>query len=719
MDNYLNNLNEEQLDAVTSVDKPLRIIAGAGSGKTRVITSKIIYLIKGCNISPKKILAVTFTNKAANEMKNRVVDSLNEIGINPLITTFHSLCVRILKEDGEYIGLTKDFTIIDSAEQARIVNKIKKQLNLSDSLLLSNKKIISKICGWKSKKLSIDYLEETIFNNDEKKIIRIYQHYLNELSEKNYVDFDDLILKTHSLFYNELDIRNKWKNRFDYILVDEFQDTNYEQYDLIKWLSKDSNLTVVGDPDQTIYSWRGAKIKIILDFNNHFKSAKTIFLNRNYRSTKNILNLANQFISNNKQREEKNVHTTNENGAPIKIKEAASRNYEARFVADEIKLLVEKNNYKYSDIFILYRVNAWSQEFEKEFQNKSIPFQLIGGFKFKDRKVIKDVTAMLKSVSFKDNLSVEHFLSTIPKVGQVSIEKLVSKADSMNISLFQLLTLHLDEALIINKNLKDISNSLVQVTSIVDKNISVLETCKKILELSHYMSRFNPKDNDDREAMSNIDAYLDQMNNFDNQYIHNNETNIVKDFLYGEALVSDQDGIDTINKVTLLTIHAAKGLENKVVFIVGLNRDVFPSYMSFMSKESLEEERRAFYVAITRAKEVLYISYVQGEYSNISKGNLIQSKFIDELDPNLYEIEKNIFYHSDNTYSSNSFVKKPDKAEIKREEMNLVKGDSIDHVLFGIGTIVKIQDKYISVAFNDPKNGVKMVPINSSTWKKI
>ncbi|AKU79339.1 ATP-dependent helicase [Spiroplasma turonicum] len=718
MDKFFINLNNEQLEAVTTVDVPVRIIAGAGSGKTRVITSKIVYLIDNAGIEPKKILAVTFTNKAASEMKNRVEKALPNLLNKPMITTFHSLCVRILREDGNYIGLSNDFTIIDSADQSRIVNKIKKDLNINEELTFSTKKIISKLSGWKSKRLSIDYLIDNLINNEEKKIIRIYEKYLQELEDKNYVDFDDLILKTHLLLKNDEEIKNKWRNRFNYILVDEFQDTNYDQYDLVKWLSSTNNLTVVGDPDQTIYSWRGAKIKIILDFNNYFKNAKTVFLNQNYRSTKNILDLANHFIDKNEQREKKYIHTQNDTGQIIKVKEAASRNYEAKFVAKEIKRLIKEGNYNFSDIFVLYRVNAWSQEFEKEFHNNGIPFQLIGGFKFKDRKVIKDVTAMIKAVTFKDNLSVEHFLSLIPKVGKVSIEKLVNLSDELNISLYNLLTENINTAFSINKNLNDIHNALLKGSELVEKNISVLETCNKLLEYSGYLTRFNPRDNEDRESISNINAFLDQMSNYDKQYVHTKESNILKDFLYNEALVSDQDDLEVVNKVTLLTIHAAKGLENKVVFIVGVNRDVFPSYMSFMSKESLEEERRAFYVAMTRAQELLYVSYVSGEYSNISKGSLIQSRFIEELNPDLYELETNIFFHDSNTYTSNKPKYDVNTSEIKKEAMKLAKGDKIEHIVFGEGSVIKVQDKYISVAFINPTHGVKMVPINSSTWKK-
>ncbi len=717
----LKELNDEQLDSVITTDVPVRIIAGAGSGKTRVITTKIGYLIEKEGIYPSKILAVTFTNKAAQEMKDRVSKIIPNLDRSPLITTFHSFCVRVLREDCEDIGISKDFTIIDASDQAKIIKDIIKKLDISTEKNRPERKILSKISNWKSKQIDWNEAYEETFNFEEKKWAKAYRDYQQYLYEKNYLDFDDLILKVHKLFNDNINIREKWRNRFDYILVDEFQDTNYIQFDLVKWLTgKKNNLTVVGDPDQTIYSWRGAKVNIILNFRNEFSNSRTIILNENYRSTKPILDIANNFIDNNKNREKKDIFTQKKEGEIVQVKEVASRNFEAKFVSKKIKELVEENNYKYSDIFVLYRTNAWSQEFEKEFQNQKVPFQLIGGFKFRDRKVIKDVTALLRAVVFKDDLSMERVFTFTPKVGAVTASKLKVASEQLNLNLFDLLTTKSQEVNQISKNLNDLIECLKDARKIFEENKSILKLTEILIKESGYRDRLDLKDKEDIEALQNLEAYYDQMEKYDTYYNETeNDLNRAVIFLQEEALSSDEENQNEINKVTLLTIHSAKGLENKVVFIVGLNKDVFPSKMSFLSIENLEEERRAFYVAITRAQERLFISYVSGEYSYISNGELGPSRFIQELNPELYEIEKSIYFHSNTDVSSTYKGKanlelKPDKLEA-----GVVKGDKIKHMIFGDGLVIKIIDRYISVAFTDPKQGVKMIPINSASWEKI
>ncbi|WP_339029806.1 ATP-dependent helicase [Spiroplasma endosymbiont of Cantharis nigra] len=717
----LKELNDEQLDSVITTDVPVRIIAGAGSGKTRVITTKIAYLIEKEGIYPSKILAVTFTNKAAQEMKDRVSKIIPNLDRSPLITTFHSFCVRVLREDCEDIGISKDFTIIDASDQAKIIRDIIKKLDISTEKNRPERKILSKISNWKSKQIDWNEAYEETFNFEEKKWAKAYRDYQQYLYEKNYLDFDDLILKVHKLFNDNINIREKWRNRFDYIMVDEFQDTNYIQFDLVKWLTgKKNNLTVVGDPDQTIYSWRGAKVNIILNFRNEFSNSRTIMLNENYRSTKPILDIANNFIDNNKNREKKDIFTQKKEGEIVQVKEVASRNFEAKFVSKKIKELVVENNYKYSDIFVLYRTNAWSQEFEKEFQNQKVPFQLIGGFKFRDRKVIKDVTALLRAVVFKDDLSMERVFTFTPKVGAVTASKLKAASEQLNLNLFDLLTTKSQEVNQISKNLNDLIECLKNARKIFEENKSILKLTETLIKESGYRDRLDLKDKEDIEALQNLEAYYDQMEKYDTYYNETeNDLNRAVIFLQEEALSSDEENQNEINKVTLLTIHSAKGLENKVVFIVGLNKDVFPSKMSFLSIENLEEERRAFYVAITRAQERLFISYVSGEYSYISNGELGPSRFIQELNPELYEIEKSIYFHSNTDVSSTYKGKanlelKPDKLEA-----GVVKGDKIKHMIFGDGLVIKIIDRYISVAFTDPKQGVKMIPINSASWEKI
>ncbi|AGR41803.1 ATP-dependent helicase [Spiroplasma diminutum] len=721
LEELLKQLNDEQLESVITTDVPLRIIAGAGSGKTRVITTKVAYLIEKEKIVPSKILAVTFTNKAAQEMKNRVKKIIPNLDRNPLITTFHSFCVRVLREDCEYIGISKDFTIIDASDQGKIIRDIIKRLDIGNDKNKPEKKILSKISNWKSKQLSWEEAYEETFNIAEKKWAKAFRDYEQYLNEKNYLDFDDLILKVHKLFNDNLDVREKWKKRFDYIMVDEFQDTNYTQFDLIKWLTGSrNNLTVVGDPDQTIYSWRGAKVSIILNFKEQFKNSRTVMLTENYRSTKPILDIANEFIDNNKNREKKDIFTQKKDGEIVHVKEVASRNFEAKFVSKKIKELIEKGEYKYSDIYILYRTNAWSQEFEKEFQNQKIPFQLIGGFKFRDRKVIKDVTALLRAVVFKDDLSMERVFGFTPKVGAVTSSRIKQAAEEFDLNLFDFLTSQHTEVNAISKNLNYLIKCLTKSRLLFEENKSLLELTEFLVKESGYKDRLDLKDKEDIESLQNLEAYYDQMEKYDTYYNETeNELNRAVTFLQEEALSSDEESNEEINKVTLLTIHSAKGLENKVVFIVGLNKDIFPSKMSFYSMESLEEERRAFYVAITRAQELLYISYVSGEYSYISSGELGASRFIQELNPELYDIEKNIYFHSNNETSSGYKGKPNLELKPQKLEAGVVKGNDIKHIIFGKGKVVRVIDKYISVAFVDPKQGVKMIPINSNTWEKV
>ncbi|QBQ07320.1 ATP-dependent DNA helicase [Spiroplasma gladiatoris] len=721
MYDFLKDLNDQQLESIITTDVPLRIIAGAGSGKTRVITNKIAYLVEQEKINPYKILAVTFTNKAANEMKSRVQKILKNSLSVPYILTFHSFCVRVLREDYEFANLKKDFIIIDTSEQQKIIRKILKDLNLDDSKNKPERKILSRISNWKSSFTSWEEVIDNTFNSQEKSYAKVYRYYEDYLIDKNFVDFDDLLLKVHKMFKTNMNVRKKWIQRFDYILVDEFQDTNNVQFDLIKWLTdKRGCLTVVGDPDQTIYSWRGARVHIILNFEKEFERAKTVKLIKNYRSTQPILDLANNFIQNNKNREQKDIFTDKKEGDIVEVKECASKYFEAKFIAKKIKQLVEENNYKYSDFFVLYRMNAWSVEFEKEFSNSKIPYELVGGFEFRERKVIKDVTALLKAVAIQDDFSFERVFSFVPKVGTVTSEKLFNCAYENNINMFELLTKREDLTIMISKNLYEISNALREAHKKFLNNENVVDIANFLIKESGYKQKLDLKDKEGIDAIENIEAYFDQMKKFDDEYDKNQEqSNRLVKFLQEETLNINNENLMVVpNKVTLMTIHAAKGLENKVVFIVGLSSDVFPSRMSMFSKEGLEEERRAFYVAITRAQEKLFISYVMGEYSYIASGQLGPSRFIGELDPNLYSIEKNIFFHSATEMSSKKYDSGVVNQKPEKIDPGVKVGDIVEHFMFGDGVVSKILDKYIQIAFSNPAYGSKAIPINSNAWNK-
>jgi DNA helicase-2/ATP-dependent DNA helicase PcrA len=720
--NWMEKLNEEQLESVIVCDKPLRIVAGAGSGKTRVITTKICYLITALEIAPTRILAVTFTNKAANEMKERVREMLQS-NVEPFISTFHSMCTRILRIEAENCGLQKNFTIIDQSRQEQIIRKILKEKNITVKSPKEARNILYPIGDWKNSFIDPTEASSYAKNDIERRNASVYKEYARVLKENNYVDFDDLLLKVHQLFKNNPESRDKWANKFDYILVDEFQDTNQIQFDIVCWLNANKKtITVVGDPDQTIYTWRGAEMHIIMDFDKKFTDSKTIHLEKNYRSTQKILNLANGFIEHNKERLKKRLYSLNDNNLPIRLSEAQSQPFEARYVATQIKDLVENQGYKYSDIFILYRINALSANFERTLTNTKIPFQVSGGISFRDRKVIKDISSMIISVVAQDSFATERVLANIPKVGPTTIQKLEQASVEAGITTFDLLVDHQDVVLSISRYLETVTNVFAKAKKMYEENKNVLEITKYLVAKLEYEENLKVKDESYEDNKQHIKTYFDQMREFDetfNPEEHGTE-NRLDAFCQSDLLGKNGVGPEAVeNAVTLMTIHAAKGLENKVVFVVGVNEGIFPSARSYYSQSQLEEERRALYVAITRAKEILYITYVDGEFSYLVNGNLHASRFISELDHSLLETEKHIFFHSIDEMSSSkntSFTPTPSQEKV---DVDLKPGDRVTHILFGEGVVTKILNKQFIAAFNDPKWKVQTVPILANGWKKL
>ncbi|PPE04165.1 ATP-dependent helicase [Williamsoniiplasma lucivorax] len=722
MNSLLDSLNEQQLLAVKTTDNPLRIIAGAGSGKTRVITTKIAYLINVKNIFPRKILAMTFTNKAAKEMKERIKKMLDNDNVNPFISTFHAFCARVLREECQAIGLDSKFLILDGNDQRSIIKKIIKEMKLNDdgSLNKFDRKALSKISFWKNELTEPDEALSNYENIEEKAFAKIYEKYQEHLLKHNSVDFDDLQILVYKIFRDHPDVLQKWRDRFDYVMVDEFQDTNEIQFDLIKFLTNGkNNLTVVGDPDQTIYSWRGAKIQIIMDFHKTYANAVTVVLNENYRSTKQILNLANDFIEHNKQREKKTIFTNNAGGEKAKLKEFASRYGEAKFVANEINRLVTEQNYRFGDVFILYRINAWSQEFEKTLDNAKIPYQLIGSIKFRERKVIKDSIALLKSVAIRDDLSLERALKLTPKVGGVTIEKIFNLASEKQLPLFDLIIDEENSIKQVTKNLDKLRNTFIHAKTMFEANESVVKILKYLIIESGYETIVKTLDDKDRNEWKNIEALFDQLENFEKSFNPElyGEENMTLAFLQEESLASNEDDETESNRVSLLTIHSAKGLENKVVFVVGLNRDIFPSKNSMLTISEFEEERRALYVALTRAKEVLYISYIKGEYSHLSSGTLIESKFVKELNSDLYSYESNLFVRHDGSVFGQNRTKLSQPLE-EVVESKIKENDLVTHIMFGDGVVIKKLGKQLQIAFNDPKYGVMVIAANNPVLSK-
>ncbi|QHX35646.1 ATP-dependent DNA helicase [Spiroplasma sp. TIUS-1] len=716
LNDLIKSLNDEQVDALLELNRPLRILAGAGSGKTRVITGKIGHLIENEGIHPSRILALTFTNKAANEMKERIH---NLIGTTPrFITTFHSFGVRVLREEFMSVGLTSAFQIVDTSDQSTIIKRLIKENNIDSKL--KDKEVIGYISRWKNQRLEISPNNST--NYKEIQIAKVYNLYLRYMKDNDSIDFDDLILKVEDLFISNKDVLIKWSQKFEYILVDEFQDTSTSQYHIVKLLLANRGcLTVVGDPDQNIYSWRGSELNIILDFEKNFKNARTVFLNKNYRSTQKILDVANDFIDKNKMREKKDIYSDTKSGASVHVKEAASQPFEAKYVSNKINELVNKKGYKYSDFFILYRNHAISRPFETSFQNEKIPFEIYGGMAFRDRAVVKDLSSMIKMMTHGNLIAFNRVFKHVPKIGAVTVEKIFSLAKSKDKTVLSLFLEDFDELQLISKNLESFKNILITAKSEIDSNEKPVKILQGIVSGLGYELQFNSKSREDEEAKANILTFYDQLESYieltDGEITNTHELFI--SFLQNEAIdVTNAETDENPNKVVMSTVHGAKGLERRVVFIVGVNNNVFPSRFSKISVNALEEERRLFYVAITRAKEELYIMYSVGTFSHLAGEVLSTSRFLEEIDSKLYELESNIFYHSSSEMSSKIIIPTVEQKQINTSSKEVVKGDIVEHAAFGLGVVISIQGKFISIAFSDPKYKTKMIPLNSNVWWK-
>lgn len=719
--NFMTELNEQQVEAVLTCDRPLRVVAGAGSGKTKVITSKICYLIEGKGFQPERILAVTFTNKAANEMKNRVREMINNRR-EPLICTFHSLCARILREEAKKCGLDNNFTILDESDKRQVIRLILKDMNIETSKANINSSVY-KISGWKNEGYTVDDLNETdFFDYQEINSVKIFKRYEKTLQKNNQVDFDDLLLKIYTLFKNNKEAKLKWASRFDYILIDEFQDTNDVQFSIVKAINNERNtITVVGDPDQTIYTWRGAKMDIIMNFEKNFDNAVNINLEKNYRSTQNILSLANKLIDNNKYRIKKNLFTEKQNNKKVKLFSARTAPFEAKFIANQIKKLVEEENHEYKDFFVLYRINSLSANVEQALTNANIPYKIIGGTEFRDRKVIKDLVSMIQILIQDDKIATKRVLNLIPRVGAATIENIEKQANLYDEGILNFILNYNSEAIKISKHIDKFSHTMSEAKKLKEQNESVLTITNFLINELEYKSLLKTTDENYEENLEHINTFLDIAKQFDEGFDKNTEQNRLEAFCESVYLGVDDRLINRQeeNKVSLMTIHASKGLENKVVFIMGINEGIFPSGRSSYSNDALEEERRTLYVAITRAKEILYLSYVDGDYSFVINRNLSPSRFINELDPSLLDMESNIFYHSaremssDKNYNSIFNDSKDEKIDLRVKP-----GDIIIHKLFGEGVVSKFLGKMMQVAFNNPAYKIQIIPIESSSWEK-
>ena len=682
----LDTLNDKQKEAVNITEGPLLVLAGAGSGKTKVLTTKVAKLILDNKVDPSNILAITFTNKAAKEMKERILNMVGPIGYQIQISTFHSFGLSILKKHYDKLKLSKNFTILDSDDSNVLIKNILKDMNCDE-----NYKAIKNIISNNKNALIDSYEFERFVTNDyDELVLDIYRKYENRLIKNNSVDFDDLLMLPIVLFRKHPDILKEYQEQYKYILIDEYQDTNEAQYLLTKMISaKYKNICVVGDDSQSIYSWRGSNYKNILNFEKDYPNCKTVYLEQNYRSTKTIINASNDLIKNNVNRKDKNLWTDNEEGVKIEYKRATDEKDEAYYVVSEINKLLD-NGSKLSDIAILYRTNAQSRNLEDELLLNNIPYKVVGSVYFYNRKEIKDLMAYLKLIYNKDDdVSLTRIIN-VPrrKIGKVTIDKIISKANDLNCSMY--------DAIDSGKEL-EFKNIISYLRENKD-NYTLTKFIDLILEKTGIIKELEEENS--IEALSRIEN-LNEFKSIAYQFEENYGIISLDDFLNEISLVADVTEYKDNDSVTLMTIHSAKGLEFDNVFIVGLEESIFPHFNSFESNDQMEEERRLCYVAITRAKKRLWLV---NALSRTIYGNRVtnkESRFIEEIDSKYF-----------NTNTSKTKLNNVD------DSVEYSVGEHIYFDTYGEGVIVGIKDKILTVAFKHPY-GIKMLIKGHKKIKKV
>ncbi|MGL4329871.1 DNA helicase PcrA [uncultured Clostridium sp.] len=757
-----NLLNKEQYEGATTIEGQVLILAGAGSGKTRVLTHRIAHMVEDLNIAPYNILAITFTNKAAKEMKDRVKALIGECAENMWISTFHSTCVRILRREIDKIGYKSSFTIYDSSDQKTLVKECMKAVNINDKDI-SEQEIISKIGKAKDRmQSSRSYKLEHESNFRENKIADVYEMYQKRLKENNALDFDDLIFKTVELFKNNPEILEFYQRKFKYIMVDEYQDTNGAQYELVKLLaSKYKNICVVGDDDQCIYQWRGADIKNILDFEKDYPDAKVIKLEQNYRSKGNILNAANVVIVHNANRKSKVLRTEQELGSKIKVYRAYSDSDEGDFVGKQILDIRKNEDKKYSDFAILYRTNAQSRIFEESFRRKGIPYKIVGGTRFYDRKEIKDILAYLKVlINPQDDISIKRIIN-VPKrsIGDATVNKVQDFAESFELNMWDALSEVRSIPTLTPRNVSCIEPfvQMMENLMILSETTPVSMLIETILEDTGYMEQLKKSNEiEDKSRIENLKELVSDAVDFEK----NSEDKSLSAYLEKVSLVQDTDKMeDEDDSVVLMTVHSAKGLEFPVVFMVGMENGIFPGSASFEKESEMEESRRLCYVGITRAKETLFMTSAEVRRVFGKTVAYSQSDFINEIKPDLKEY---VSAEKTGMKSRGSFINKSsyNNPHSLRNNMNrsvsgsglaasranafgnpslgsiqtgstgsgdyisaaeATMGRKVMHEKFGVGTIVSVQnsgdDKKLTIAFD--KQGVKVLLLSFAKLKII
>lgn len=746
-------MNDEQYEAVTHVDGPLLIIAGAGSGKTRVLTHRIANLIENEDVNPYNIMAITFTNKAAGEMRERI-DKIVGMGSESIwVMTFHSTCVRILRRHINEIGYDNNFTIYDTDDSKSVMKGVLKKLSI-DPKQFKEATVLREISKAKDELIGPDdYALQNSADYGKKKFADCYKEYQEQLRKNNALDFDDIIRLTVYLFKACPEVLENYQKRFKYIMVDEYQDTNTAQFELIRLLaSKHRNLCVVGDDDQSIYKFRGANIMNILNFENVYDDARVIKLEQNYRSTSSILNAANAVIANNKGRKSKRLWTAREDDEPITFRQYDQGREEAMEIVSEIGSMKRKGLADYGDIAILYRTNAQSREFEEYFVRENIPYQLVGGVNFYARREIKDLLAYLKTVdNARDDLQVKRIIN-VPKrgIGATSVSKVQDYADSNDITFFQACK-ESDSISGLGKTADKLKNFVMMIETYHDrlKTHTIMEVMEQIIEDTAYVESLKSDDDDDAEdRIENINEFLTKIKLYEEEHPEND----LSEFLEEVALISDLDNVDdNVSRVLMMTVHSSKGLEFPIVYLAGMEDGVFPSYMTINSgsNEDIEEERRLAYVAITRAKDKLSISAARSRMIRGETQYNPVSRFVKEI-PKEYlkgEMPKERI-RLDETYSSDSpamkiFKEKPYYAqkklapvtrdssafELKKGsqmmassgELDYVEGDRVMHVKFGEGSVLSIvkgpRDYQVTVDFDNA--GKKVMYASFAKLRKI
>lgn len=706
-------LNKNQKEAATYLDSHLRIIAGAGSGKTRVITYRIAYLIDEIGVDPRKILAITFTNKAANEMKERVVDLLGVHALGSLICTIHSLCVRILRQHINVINYPSNFTIMDEEDQKALIKKIYNQLQI-DAKTISIKSMIATISNYKMANITLEKALEFAgsFQGEIKKA-KVYKEYLEYQENHFLLDFDDLLLKTVYIFENYPDVLEKWQYRFQYIHVDEFQDVGNIEYRLVKLMSDKAITCVVGDPDQTIYSFRGANVNYILDFDKDFKPCKTIILNQNYRSTGNILNISNCLIRKNQNRLEKELFTEATGGGEVIHYTAKNEQDEAEYICSEIeKIINDVDGVNYRNFAILYRANYLSRTIEQCLISHGIDYRIFGGLKFFSRKEIKDALSYLQLVCNGEDLAFERIINVPSRgIGKKTMENIQAVAKNNHVSLYEALTLFSDQIKLSSKAKKEIRILVAAIEKARQSNLPLHEMFENLMNDIGYIEMLNK--NLEENRIDNIHELQRSIYEFENQ---NPDLATIENYLQEIALYTDSDDNDDSQYVSLMTIHMAKGLEFDYVFVLGLSEGIFPSFRALSeSDEGIEEERRLAYVAFTRAKKQLYLTDSEG-FSFVTDSPKISSRFVEEIGKEgIKHLGTRPRFKTSNYINTNL---SKDELVGNNQVSDWASGDFVIHDTFGKGVVVKVNGNTLDIAFELPA-GLKTLMAGHKALKKL